>query len=84
MYQIILAYAQSQAAGGCVDPAIFKMTAGSYDPFAAYATQTGQGALWEPWSADEQCDQAGASDDVVIADPNMTAWCSLPAATTGM
>jgi hypothetical protein len=82
MHDIIVAYAQSQAANGCVSPAIFKMTANSYDPFAAFATMTGMSGVWLPWSADEECDQAGASDDVVLPQDGQTPWCTLPAAMT--
>jgi hypothetical protein len=80
MYQVIAAYVAAQAAGGCVSPAVFKLTANSYDPFASFAVSSGHAAEWVPWSADEACQAAGATDDVVLPDPNMTPWCSLPAA----
>jgi hypothetical protein len=77
MYQIIMAYEMAQSASGCVEPTIFKLTANSYDPFAAYATSSGQGGSWLPWSADEQCDQASATDDVVIPVDGLASWCTL-------
>jgi hypothetical protein len=80
MYDIIAAYVAAQAAHGCVTPAVFKLTANSYDPFASYATSTGKGADWLPWTEDEACAAAGATDDVVLPDPDMTPWCQLPAA----
>ena len=83
MYGIIMAYEQQQQAGGCVAPTVFKLTAGSYDPFAAYASQSGQGDAWLPWTQDESCAAAGESDDVVLADPGLPDWCSLPAAMAG-
>src|SRR6267154_701786 len=55
MYQIIAAYAAAQAAGGCVSPAVFKLTANSYDPFASFAASSGHGADWLPWTEDESC-----------------------------
>lgn len=77
MYDVIVAYAASKAAGGCVDPTVFMMKNNSYDPFAAYATSTNKS--WASWSADEECDQAGNKDDVLLSDPGLTPWCSLPA-----
>jgi hypothetical protein len=79
MHDIIIAYVASQSASGCVDPAIFKLTANSYDPFASFATSSGQGAAWLDWSADESCPPANATDDVVLPDSGLTPWCSLPA-----
>ena len=79
MHDIIVAYIASQSAAGCVDPAIFKLTANSYDPFASFATSSGQGAAWLDWSADESCPPASATDDVVLPDSGLTPWCSLPA-----
>ncbi len=78
MYDLIAAYETQAASTGCVDPAIFKLTANRYDPFATYARSTPQAAAWTAWSADEDCQAAGATDDVVLADPGLTPWCSLP------
>ncbi|HUJ59098.1 MAG TPA: hypothetical protein VLX92_11420 [Kofleriaceae bacterium] len=78
MYTIIMAYEASQAASGCVDPTVFAMKSGGYDPFTSYATASGDSAMWQSWSADEQCDQAGASDDVVLPVAGLTPWCQLP------
>ena len=80
MHDLIMAYEASKSTSGCVDPAIFKLTANSYDPFAAYAIAIGRAADWLAWSADEACAAAGASDDVVLPQDGMTPWCSLPAA----
>jgi len=80
MFDIIMAYQASIATGGCVSPAVFKLTANSYDPFASFATSSGHGAEWVPWSADETCEAVNATDDVVLPDPGLTPWCSLPAA----
>jgi len=77
MYQIIMAYEMAQSASSCVEPTIFKLTSNSYDPFAAFAASSGQGASWLPWSADEQCDQANATDDVVIPVAGLASWCTL-------
>ena len=63
----------------CVELPVFKMTANSYNPFASYAASTGMSAAWTPWSADEQCDQASATDDVVLPVAGLTPWCSLTA-----
>ena len=78
MYDLIAAYETQAASTGCVAPAIFKLTANRYDPFATYAKSTPQAAAWTAWSADEDCQAAGATDDVVLADPGLTPWCSLP------
>jgi hypothetical protein len=79
MTNIVLAYETSQAASGCVDPTIFMMTNGGYDPFASYASSTGHSTDWVSWSADEECDQSGATDDVVLPVSGLTPWCQLPA-----
>ena len=76
MYDLILAYEASKAASGCVDPTIFKMTANGYDPFTTFAAGA---SSWASWSADETCVQAGNANDVVLPDPGLTPWCSLPA-----
>jgi len=78
MYSIIVSYIATTQTSGCASPALFEMLHGSYDPFAAYATSTGQGSMWAPWSADEECLQAGASDDVALAF-DATPWCQLTA-----
>jgi hypothetical protein len=78
MYDVIMAYTATTQASGCASPAIFEMVNGSYDPFAAYATSSGNGAEWVSWSADEECLQAGASNDVPI-ELTATPWCQLTA-----
>ena len=75
MYDIILAYEKSKATSGCVDPAVFKMTANGYDPFTTFAAGA---SAWQSWSADEECVQANNANDVVLPDPGLTPWCSLP------
>ncbi len=80
MYDLIVAYEATRTTSGCVDPAVFMMKANTYNPFAAYAATTPQASSWATWSADEQCVQAGNADDVVLPDPGLTPWCSLPAA----
>jgi hypothetical protein len=79
MFDIIMSYQASRSAGGCVEPTIFKLTANSYDPFASFATTSGHGSEWVPWSAGEACPQANATDDVVLPVAELTPWCSLPA-----
>ena len=79
MYDIIAAYeAAQEAAGGCVDPTIFKLTANSYDPFTSYAATTPNASAWVSWSADESCEAQNATDDVVLPPAGLTPWCSLP------
>jgi hypothetical protein len=51
-------------AGECVEPVVFRMRGGGYDPFRAYAHQTGRGGLWAEWSEDEDCPQRANLDDV--------------------
>jgi hypothetical protein len=77
MYQIIMQYETSQSASGCVAPTLFAMKSGGYDPFASFAQTINMAAAWGSWSADEQCDQQNATDDVALAFP-ATPWCSLP------
>jgi hypothetical protein len=79
MTDIIMSFQQSQQMNGCVSPTVFKLTANSYDPFAAFATASGHGSEWRSWSQDEACEAAGRSDDVVLPDTGITPWCSLPA-----
>jgi hypothetical protein len=80
MYDIIAAYEAAQAAAGssCVDPTVFMMKSNSYDPFTTFAASQPDGAAWTAWSADEECAASGNSDDVLLPDPALTPWCSLP------
>jgi hypothetical protein len=77
MYQQAIAYVASFAAsaGACVEPPVFKMTAKDYDPFKTYALA--HGALWGAWSADEDCAQAAATDDVVMPVAGLLPYCQL-------
>ncbi|MEP6859783.1 MAG: hypothetical protein ABJE66_04130 [Deltaproteobacteria bacterium] len=79
MYAVIAAYVGSLQMGNCATPPVFMLKSNSYDPFASYATTTGHGTDWVPWTQDEDCAAAGATDDVVIPVPNLTPWCSLTA-----
>jgi hypothetical protein len=81
MYQIVMDYEASKTTTSCVEPAVFKMTAGGYDPFASFATSTGRGAQWSAWSADEACAAINETDDVVLPAGDITPWCALPANT---
>lgn len=79
MHDVILDHAEAEladadAAGTCVEPTPFVKVADSYAPFEAHAATLG--IPWVPWSADETCPQAGATDDVVVQTPH-TAWCDL-------
>ncbi|MFT3695604.1 MAG: hypothetical protein QM831_20880 [Kofleriaceae bacterium] len=78
MYAVIAAYTASKQTGGCVAPDVFMLKANSYNPFAAYATSSGHGAEWLPWTEDESCAADGATDDVQLA-TQITPWCSLTA-----
>jgi hypothetical protein len=79
MYAVIAAYVASLQMGNCVTPPVFMLKSNSYDPFASYAQTTGHGTEWVPWTQDEDCAAAGATDDVVIPVTNLTPWCSLTA-----
>jgi len=79
MYQLIAAYVATLATASCVEPPVFKLTSNSYAPFATYAASTGHAADWVPWTADESCEAANATDDVVIPVAGLTPWCSLAA-----
>ncbi len=81
MYDVIASYVATLAAMACVAPPVCsKLTSNSYNPFASYATSSGHGSDWKPWSADEECDQANATDaDVVLPVAGLTPWCSLTA-----
>ena len=46
--------------------------------FVPTSSLSGHGAEWVSWSADEECVQAGASDDVLIPF-DATPWCQLTA-----
>ena len=58
---------------------VFALAHNSYDPFASYAQSTGHGTDWVAWTQDEDCQAAGATDDVVLPTPGITPWCSLTA-----
>ncbi|HET9987480.1 MAG TPA: hypothetical protein VFQ65_03150, partial [Kofleriaceae bacterium] len=79
MYAVIAAYAASLQMGNCATPPVFMLKSNSYDPFASYATTSGHGTDWAPWTQDEDCAAAGATDDVVLPVANLTPWCSLAA-----
>jgi hypothetical protein len=83
MSKIIMQYAASLSMTGCVAPPVFAMTNGGYDAFSSYAASIGMSAAWLPWSADEECDQSGASNDVVLPVAGITPWCSLPQNASG-
>jgi len=60
---------QEQAGDACVEPTVFKATAGGYAMFQAHDPTT-----WREWRADEACPQANVADDV-IADALWTPFC---------
>jgi hypothetical protein len=78
MYQQAIAYVASLT-GACVAPPVFKMTAKDYDPFKTFALA--HGAVWGAWSADEDCAQAAATDDVVLPVAGLLPYCQLTAPT---
>jgi hypothetical protein len=79
MYDVIAAYTASLQVANCASPVVFALAHNSYDPFASYAQSTGHGTDWVPWTQDEDCQAAGATDDVVLPTPGITPWCSLTA-----
>ncbi|MCC6525562.1 MAG: PPC domain-containing protein [Polyangiaceae bacterium] len=76
MYQIAMDYNESLMGSGCQSPVVFKAAGGGYDAFKAYAEQTGRGALWKAWSADETCPQANVVEDTEAAS-EAEPWCSI-------
>lgn len=79
MYAVIAAYEAAQQMGTCQTPAVFMLKSNSYDPFQSYAQTIGHGIDWAPWTEDESCAAAGATDDVVLPVANLTPWCALAA-----
>ncbi len=83
MYAIIRDFADAELADAeatstCVEPTVFRMRDGGYDPFETFASQTGRAGDWVMWSADEACPQAGALDGVEIREP-WSDWCEVAA-----
>jgi hypothetical protein len=76
MYSIIMGYVAAQQATACMPPPVFRMEAGGYGEFAAYAKQIGKAAAWKSWSADETCAAAGRTGDVVLPS-DATDWCTV-------
>ena len=76
MYQIAMDYNASLAEQACVDPVVFKATGGGYEAFRAFAEQTGRGALWKSWTADETCPQQNVMEDTEV-EPLAVDWCSI-------
>ena len=76
MYEAIMEYARAtlEESTECIEPPVFKMVDGSYEPFETHAT--GMGVIWVPWSADESCPQA----DTVETDTELerTPYCAIP------
>jgi hypothetical protein len=79
MYDIIAAYEATLQLTNCTSPTVFALANNSYNPFASYAQSTGHSTDWVPWTADEDCAAANATDDVVLPVANLTPWCSLTA-----
>ena len=79
MYQLIEKYVATTQAMSCQTPTVFMLAHNSYDPFASYASSTGHATDWVPWTQDEDCQAAGATDDVVLPVANLTPWCALTA-----
>ncbi|MEO8841224.1 MAG: hypothetical protein ABI591_03550 [Kofleriaceae bacterium] len=79
MYDVIAAYTASLQAANCTNPTVFALAHDSYDPFASYAQSSGHGTEWVSWTQDEDCQAAGATDDVVLPTAGITPWCSLTA-----
>lgn len=79
MHGIIMDHANQEllaadAAGTCVEPTPFTRVDGDYATFSDHAASLG--LPWVPWSADEDCPQADATDDIIVQEP-FTAWCDL-------
>lgn len=53
---------QEQAGDACVEPVVFKATAGGYDVFESHDPLN-----WKDWRADETCPQATVQDDALAA-----------------
>ena len=51
---------QQEAGDACVEPEVFKATAGGYEVFKAHDPLS-----WKAWRADEVCPQANVQDDEV-------------------
>ncbi|MEO6776980.1 MAG: hypothetical protein ABI467_28845 [Kofleriaceae bacterium] len=79
MYAVIAAYVASLQIADCATPPVFLLKSNSYDPFASFASTSGHGTDWVPWTQDEACAAAGATDDVVLPVANLTPWCALTA-----
>jgi hypothetical protein len=84
MYAVIMDYekdeqAKAAAAGTCVAPTVFMAQPGGgdgYQRWADFASATGRGAAWRPWSEDEACAQRGVAQDTIATTPD-TAFCAL-------
>jgi hypothetical protein len=81
MYDVIMDYfaaekADADAHGECLAPTVFRNQTDGYQRWAAYATETGRGAVWKAWSEDESCDQRDIAQDAEVPH-QATAFCSL-------
>jgi hypothetical protein len=78
MYEIAIDKAMADAGDGkvCVEPPVFKATAGGYQLFQAHATLIGRAAEWRAWTADESCPQANVTDDR-MARSQATPYCTI-------
>jgi hypothetical protein len=82
MFQIVMEYNELLQQDGCSEPVVFRASGGGYDIFESYATQTGRGHLWKPWTEDELCEQRDTIDDV-IKPSGAAGWCGLGEAGGG-
>ena len=76
MYQIVMDYNQGLQEEACMDPVVFKNTAGGYETFRQYAESTGRGYMWVNWTEDEPCPQRAVTDDTEAAH-DAIAWCEV-------
>jgi hypothetical protein len=78
MFEIALDKAESdegEAGKDCVEPVVFRATAGAYEPFRQHAALIGREAEWKAWTADEACPQAASAADDRLARSAATPWC---------
>jgi len=82
MYDVVMAkaLADEEAAGQCIQPAVFRARNDGGDGFEAYrqfAESQGQSGVFRAWSADESCPQASVSEDTEETKRDHAPMCEL-------
>ncbi len=89
MYDIVMDYNMElqEQSNMCADVMVFKNRddlGDGFQVFKEYAEQTGRGAQWVAWRADESCPQANVAADTEATSRGLIDYCELPSNQGGV